>query len=306
MIRIRRVALATALTVFSALSTTAEAQGPRGPGPGAGPGGGAGRGGAAAAVQAGMPALGMGGGQGSNPVSIMLAPSVQKELKLTDEQKTKVYSFALAANQKGRGTMGRSMGFGAGNNDMQALMKLRQESDKGLAQILDATQKERLDQIALQAEGPLAVARPEIAAKLNLNNTQNQYVQGIMMQIRQEMVMAIQQEMANGRQVNPEEVRGLATQLRRGAVQEVSKVINSKQKAAFDKLLGPPFDLKTLESETANANPEAADGANNPADNGQAKEDPGDGPNPEAGAAKAKPGSPAARKKGRTKAGGNP
>ena len=43
---------------------------------------------------------GMGGGQGS-PAMILLAPSVQKELKLSDEQKGKAYKLAQMANQKG-------------------------------------------------------------------------------------------------------------------------------------------------------------------------------------------------------------
>jgi hypothetical protein len=310
MIRIHTFALAAGLAVLSALAPTAEAQAPRGPGggygpgSGPGPGGGPGGGDVAAATQAGMAGLGMGAGQGTHLIMILLAPSVQKELTLTEEQKTKVYNLARNSRQRGRG-MNRQMGGGAGNIDPQAMMKLRQESDKSIAQILDPTQKERFDQIVLQAEGPLAVARPDIAAKLKLNDAQNEYVQGIMMQIRQEVVMAVQQGAANG-QINAGQLRGMGAQLKQNAVQEVGKVINAKQKAAFNKMLGAPFDLKTLESETANSNPDAPGGANTPADTGQAKEAPGGGANAETGDAKAKEATPAARKKGRTKAGTNP
>jgi len=45
-------------------------------------------------------------------------------------------------------------------------MQIREQTDREIAQILEAKQKERFDQIVLQNEGPLAVARPEIAAKL--------------------------------------------------------------------------------------------------------------------------------------------
>ena len=43
----------------------------------------------------------MGGGQG-NPLMVLLAPSVQKELKLKEDQKAKIYAFVQKANQKNR------------------------------------------------------------------------------------------------------------------------------------------------------------------------------------------------------------
>ena len=89
-----------------------------------------------------------------------------------------------------------------GNANPQAMMEagkqLRQESDAGLAQILDAKQKERFDQIVLQNEGPLAVARPEIAAKLRLNESQKEYVQGVMMHMRNEFFMSVRQGADDG------------------------------------------------------------------------------------------------------------
>jgi hypothetical protein len=177
-------------------------------------------------------------------------------------------------------------------------MQIRQETDKGLGEILDAKQKERLDQISLQVEGPLAVARPEIAAKLRLNENQQNTVQEIMMQMRQELFVAMRQGAATG-QVNPAQMREMATQLRKEAVNEVSKVIDAKQRAAFNKLLGAKFDTTKLESETASVDPNAD--PQKPGDVPQAKDAPADGNEPAKEAAK-KP-APSTRKKGRTKSG---
>ena len=162
---------------------------------------------------------------------------------------------------------------------MEAGLRLRQETDQAVAKILDPKQKERLDQIALRVEGPLAVARPEVAAKLRLNPTQNEYVQGIMMQMRQQLFMGISQGAASG-QFDPGQVRMLATRLREGAVGEIGKVLDRKQKNAFNKLLGEPFDISKIESEAASAVPAAAppaDASSKPGDAPRSKDDPAAG-----------------------------
>jgi hypothetical protein len=309
MLRIRRFALATGLAVaLSAVAPSSRAQGlPGGPGPGPG----------------GMTGMGMGMGMGmggqNSPLMTLLAPSVQKELKLSEEQKTKVYNLSKAAGQRNR-DLAQSMAFAGGNGNanpqamMEAGQRLRQETDKAIGKILDSKQKVRLDQIALRAEGPLAIARPEIAAKLRLNDTQNEFVQGVMMQMRQELFVAMRQGAAAG-QFDPAQARTMATQLRKNAVQEISKVIDRKQKAAFDKMLGEPFDVSKIDNETAAA---PADPTANPsetakpADAAKPAETPADAKDaPAAADDKAKePAKDAERpapapKKGRSRAGAN-
>jgi hypothetical protein len=256
MLRIRTYAVMTGLAVtLSALVPTSQAQ----VFPGAGPGGGMRGPGPGGMMGMGM-GMGPGGGQGGT-LMVLLAPSVQKELKLKEDQKAKIYTFTQKMNQKNR-DLAQARMFG-GNANPQAMMEatrqLRQETDKGLAQILDAKQKERFDQIVLQNEGPLAVARPEIAAKLRLNESQREYVQGVMMEMRKAFVMSMRQSAANG-QFNPNQMREFTTQLRKEAVKEIAKVIDRKQQKTFNSMLGTPFDLTKLESETA-----TAEAANTPA-----------------------------------------
>jgi hypothetical protein len=248
MLRIHTFAVATSLAVmFSALVSTLQAQ--------VFPGAGAARGGMRGPGPGGMMGMGMGpaGGQGG-PLMVLMAPSVQKELKLKEEQKAKIYAFTQKAGQKNRDLMQTRM-FG-GNANPQAMMEaqrqLRQETDAGIAQILDSKQKERFDQIVLQNEGPLAVARPEIAAKLRLNESQREYVQGVMAQMRTELMMSMRQGVATG-QFNPSQMRELTAQVRKEAVKEISKVIDRKQQKTFNSMLGAPFDIAKLETEAASA-----------------------------------------------------
>jgi hypothetical protein len=229
---------------------------------------------------------------------ILLAPSVQKELQLKEEQKTKVYNFVRTVSQKHREMMQTVMFSGNANPQimMETSRQIRQEIDQGTAQILDPKQKERFDQIVLQHEGWLAVARPEIAAKLRLNEAQQEYVQGVMIEMRRQLMMSIRQGMATG-QYNAAQVRELAAGLRKDAVAEISKVMDAKQKKTVKSMIGPPFDLTKLEAETTTA--EASVGGTpdptRPGDPAQAKDAPA------AGSDAAKDAPSAARKKGRAR-----
>jgi hypothetical protein len=197
-------------------------------------------------------------GQGpQSSVQILLAPAVQKELKLTDAQKNEVYKLSRTAGQKFR-DFTQAMMLSRGNGNPQATMaaghKLRQEIDAEVAKILDAKQNERLKQIALQAEGPLAVARPEIASKLNLNQAQKQAVQEVMLELQQsqaQMFMQVRQSaMLNGRPDPSQfaQMRQMTANLREEAVQHIGQVLDKKQKSNFNKMLGEPFDITKLEN----------------------------------------------------------
>jgi len=278
----RTLARAAGLMVaLSALALTSRAQAPGGQG-------------------AGMASL-MGGGGQNNPVMLLLAPSIQKELKLNEEQKTKAYSLTKTAGQKSR-ELFQSMALG-GNANPQGMMQLRHENDQAIAKILDTKQKERFDQIVLRVEGPLAVARPEVAAKLKLNDTQNGYVQEIMMQMRRELFMTVQQGAANG-PINPAQIKMVTAELRKNAVNQLKKVINSKQQTAFNEMLGEPFDVSKIDEETAAADATANPSADpsKPADPSQAKDAPAASPEKETTKEPAVP----AKKKGRLRPNSKP
>lgn len=192
------------------------------------------------------------------PITVLMAPSVQTELKLTDAQKSKLFNLSIAASQKQRDHV-QAMLLGsrpAGGNPRAAMAArdaLRQENEQAVEAILEPKQRERFDQIVLRFEGPLAVARPEIASKIGLNPTQKEYVQGIMLQLQQSqrmMFLRLRQAAAAG-QVGPDQVgqlRGMSEKLRDEAVGQLGKILDRKQKNAFNKLLGAPFDVSRLDA----------------------------------------------------------
>ncbi len=82
----------------------------------------------------------------------------------------------------GGGGQGRGRG-GFDREAMRAAMEeFQQTALQSLAKILDKTQRIRLDQIALQAQGVLAVARDDIAQKLNMSEEQQEMVHEVVAQ----------------------------------------------------------------------------------------------------------------------------
>jgi hypothetical protein len=192
---------------------------------------------------------------------LIMAPSVQAELELTEAQKIRAEDFARDASEK---TRELSQAMRQPGVSAQALMaasaSLRDENEQALGQILDSGQKRRFDEISLQVEGPLAIARPEVARKLNLTSAQSQRVQTVMSQFQQaqrQLMFAMRsgEGEAAGRLTTGSLAQGeqRATQLRVTAAQQMGRVLNAQQKEAFNKLLGKPFEIKTIDPDLARA-----------------------------------------------------
>lgn len=209
---------------------------------------------------------------GVNYVMVLMAPAVQTELKLTDEQKTKVFDLARESQQKGRERLQMMLQTGNPQAFLAAGLQIRRENEAAAARLLKPEQKERIDQIMLQIEGPLAVVRPAVADKLNLTAKQNQQVQVTMLQMMQAVrMMVIQQAQANAQAGNGYATLGAAglpreamNQVRADATRQLSRILDAKQKFNFNKMLGEPFDLARIDPELASraAEPPASGNAN--------------------------------------------
>jgi hypothetical protein len=166
------------------------------------PGGGFGPGRVGVQVKVAGPAI----GSGSGPVSLitlLTQPSVQKELKLTDAQKQKIAKIDEQLKQhadQARNAMAPKPDPGGGpallNLEMaraamedmkQAMQALHSEAGAAAMQELQRKQRTRLEQIRLQADGPLAFERPEVLERLNLEETQIEMIQAILAEGRGQM-----------------------------------------------------------------------------------------------------------------------
>ena len=177
-----------------------------------GPGGGGGRGGPGGPGGGGLGGMGgfggmrgmMGGGGmmgriAMSPAVLIRSEAVQKEIKLTAEQKEKLKKADEEQNQKRQkafedmrnqaqqkqggqqGQAGQQGGGGRGGRgggiDFTAMRQMGEQMAKdaeaGINKILTAAQKKRLAEIALQVEGPMVIMeREDIAKKLNITPPQ--------------------------------------------------------------------------------------------------------------------------------------
>lgn len=149
---------------------------------------------------------------------------------------------------------------------------LDRQVEASALKILDRRQRERLKQILLQRDGPLGVAKPETAAALNLSEEQVQAVQEtlVAMRTQQRELMTAQRQMFrppggnnNGRggfdreamrarmqtpefQAQMEAMRKQTESINQQAIRQVGKILRPKQKQAFNRMLGAPFDFEKL------------------------------------------------------------
>ena len=116
------------------------------------------------------------------PVLLIGRPAIQEELKLSDAQKKTIRDLNAGFDQQRRESADRLMKAREGLDQgalMAMIADLRRANEEALARVLDKSQRKRLAQVALQLEGPLAITRPEIAAQLNLDDTQSVQIQAL-------------------------------------------------------------------------------------------------------------------------------
>src|SRR5438874_8537260 len=121
----------------------------------------------------------MGGG-----AMLVMAPDVQKDLKLTDAQKAQV----RGAIQKMQGAIQALFQQGPNGSQeerMQAVQKLQAEQQKTIDGILNPDQRKRLREIQFQQQGGMALANPEVANELKMTDDQKQKVGAILQQQQQ-------------------------------------------------------------------------------------------------------------------------
>src|SRR3954468_10235484 len=92
-----------------------------------------------------------------NPLMLLNQESVQKELKLTDEQKTKVDELRQKPGEKMREIFQGDEG-----ERPKKMQELNQENRKALTGILNPEQGKRLLEIVYQQRGAMAFVDPEV------------------------------------------------------------------------------------------------------------------------------------------------
>ncbi len=200
---------------------------------------------AAPAFAQGRGGFGMFGGGGGLSMLIGNA-SVQKELKLDDQQTEKAKDFAQKTMEKISGEIREKS---QGLQDLspeeqrekrQAITKEFNEATiKAAGAFLKPEQITRLKQVSYQAQGAMAFRDPEVVSKLNLTDSQKSDIQAINQESMSQM-----REIFQTAQDDREGAMKKMTELRKETLEKVAAKLNDEQQKSWKELIGAPFEVK--------------------------------------------------------------
>jgi len=223
----------------------------------------------------------------SPPNRLLENPAVLKDIKLTESQKLELQKLETRATDlyKKEGEAFKSavkeLGDEPSQDDLMALRQRRgaelrvlsEEIDASYLKILNPKQRERLTQIRLQLEGPIALLKPDLQKRLNLAPDQIQQIREIFMagvdelkrvkDLRDENVVNNSQRKEVATKSNPTEKRPMreidkskqadyekeknnleneAKQIRLNVIQRIDRILTKKQRETFHRMEGELFD----------------------------------------------------------------
>jgi hypothetical protein len=179
----------------------------------------------------------MGGGQGSQYM-LLMRPDVKKDLKITDDEQTKLD----AAQQDMMGQMRQVFQDAQGDREamqtgMKKLMDGLATSIKG---ILTADQIKRLGEINVQMQGAMILTDPDQQKALKLTDDQVKQVKDL--QTKQQAANQSLFEKVQSGDIDRSEIQGLMQKNNDALKAALEKVLTDDQKAQLKKMGGAPFD----------------------------------------------------------------
>jgi len=178
-------------------------------------------------------------GFGGGGVELLLNPSVQKELKLSEEQSGKAKEAVTKIREKFGDDLKRFRELS--NEERETVRKKMADANtKAVEEILKPDQLKRYKQIQLQQRGVNAFAEAEVQAALKLSDEQKEKLKTLQEDLRRDMA-ELRKEGAGG---NFQEIGKKIAARNKEAMTKTMETLNDDQKKAWKELTGEPFELK--------------------------------------------------------------
>jgi Spy/CpxP family protein refolding chaperone len=181
---------------------------------------------------------GFGGGFMFGSAQLLGIEQVQKELKITEEQRGKLMALR---EEGGRPDFGRFRDLSEEERE-KAFAEMREKADaqnKKAEALLDAGQLARLKQISLQVRGNAAIADDAVAKDLGLSEEQVAQAKAIGEETSKQM-----RDLRRGaRSEDREAMRKKREELQKNADEEYLAILTDEQKTKLTNLKGPEFKL---------------------------------------------------------------
>jgi hypothetical protein len=171
---------------------------------------------------------------GISKAQIASLPEVQTELKMTDEQKSRVDEINGQLGEDRRELFGT--GFDRWNEIRGRVEQLNRDASKQVDDLLDEPQRKRLLEISIQQNGPRALNDPDVIAELKLSDEQKAKLAAADDDNNKAFEKAVED---SGR----DNWRQRVGELGEEADKRLLGVLNEDQQKQFEKLGGEPFNV---------------------------------------------------------------
>jgi Spy/CpxP family protein refolding chaperone len=176
--------------------------------------------------------FGMMGGAGMMSGMLLQRPDVQRELNLTEQQKSQIRQM-----QENQRTAMQELRNLPPEQRRQKMLELRQKNDP--VSVLNESQKKRLREIELQAMGPSAFLQDDVANELKLTQEQRSRLQGILMQQMQQL-----REQFQGGGFGQGQGAQNFQQMRDQMEKQMLEVLTPAQRQQWQQMQGKPFQFE--------------------------------------------------------------
>lgn len=190
--------------------------------------------------------MGMGMGMGGG-LMLLGVPEVQKELKMTPDQVSKLETKQPEARRAVNDLVQKAGGMEAMRNmkteDREKLAdQMRAVQSKAVAEILDADQQKRFRQLELQQTGLLAFFRKDVADELNLTREQSDKIRGIQRDQQREMRDVRQDaDPRNMTREDRQKWQAKMTEMRKASLEKAVSSLTEEQQKQWKAMIGEPF-----------------------------------------------------------------
>jgi Spy/CpxP family protein refolding chaperone len=196
------------------------------------------------------------GGRGSGPSQLVLREDVQKELKLTPEQKKKVEGVHQKIRDELQEEVRKMAALDGRERDrkkMELAKRITKKSTTSMEEILTPAQMKRLKEIALQHAGVQGLKNADVEDKLKLTDEQKEQIQKTM-----QAAIADLRYLFEHTEGAYEESQKKAVEVRNQCYAKAMTILTPEQKKLWNELLGAPFEVKAKEVAQINPFPKGA------------------------------------------------
>lgn len=186
-------------------------------------------------------------GFGGGSSTLLRAESVQKELKMTEEQVKKISEATQSIQAKLREKMQGIPRDQLREKFREIMENIQKETQTELAKVLNKDQQKRLEQIQLQASGLRAFSQETVQKKLDMDEDQLEDVKKIMDDYSRE-------SRALFRIRDREESTKKREALQKTTQEKMDRILSDSQKAKWKEMVGAKFDTSTLRQRRSGGN----------------------------------------------------